>query len=120
MKVPYEFTQSRDYLFRETVSYTKKQPNVYHNKMDDQVPRIVACEPFEKVLKVASISAMLNKKQDNKVSKLKTFSSLPKNGNNEKFDQIATKKSINILYNKENIDLSNAPIFQILCEISKM
>jgi hypothetical protein len=109
--------KGRSYLFGYPVSGTKKQPNLYEKKTDDQVPCIVTCESREKVLKVASISTRPNKTQNNEVNKMKTFSGFVENGYNEKLDQLTTKKSIDFLNNNDNIDLSDAPIFQILSEI---
>jgi len=104
MQIQYEQTQVRGYL-----SGTRK--------LDGAVSSVVASEPYETVLKVANISPMPDKKLENKPETLFGFL---ENGHNENVDQVNAKKSIDFLDNEDEIDLSNAPIFQILCEIIEM
>lgn len=110
MQIQYEQTQVRGYLSGESLSDIKSR------KSDGAVPSVVASEPYEIVLKVANISPMPDKQQENKPETL--FGYL-ENGHNENVDQVNAKKSIDFLDNEDEIDLSNAPIFQILCETQR-
>jgi hypothetical protein len=113
----YEQTQGRGFFSREPVSCVKKQPVQYPYISDGPLQLTVESEPLEIVLKVANISSRPDKKQFHKPKAVFGFL---ENGHNEKVEHVRAKKSIDFLDNEDEIDLSNAPIFQILCEISKM
>jgi len=116
MQIPYELTQGGGYFSGGSVSNRKKRPTQYPCELDGPVPFIVASSPCETVLKVANISPRPGKMQCNKPKTLFDF----ENDNKEKVDQVTTKKAIDVIDNEDEIDLSNAPIFQILCEITEM
>jgi len=113
----YEHTQGRGFFSRELVFNLKKQPTQYTYKSDVPIQFIDASEPLEIVLKVANISSRSGKKQ---LKKPKAVSSILENGYYEKVDHVCATKSIDFLDDEDEVDLSNAPIFQILSEISKM
>jgi len=116
LQIPYELTQGGGYLSGGSASNRKKRPTQYPCKWDGPLPFIVASAPCETVLKVANILPRPGKTQCNKP---KTFCDF-ENGNNQKVDQVTTKKTIDVIDNEDETDLSNAPIFQILCEITEM
>jgi len=117
MPLPHGQKNSGGYLSGNSVSVTKKRPTLIPDKLDGPIPFTVAFEPYKTVLKVANIAPRLEKTQSRKP---KTLFGFLENGHNEKVDQVTIKKSIDFLDNEDEIDLSNAPIFQILCEISEM
>jgi len=116
-QIQYKQTQARGYLSGESVLNVENRPKLYPCNLDGAVTSSVASEPYETVLKVANISPRPDKRQGNKQ---KTLFDLLENANNEKVDQVDPKKSIDFRDKEDGTDLSNAPIFQILCEISEM
>jgi len=117
MQISYQRTQGRGFQSGEPVSNIKKQPTLHPCKWGDKVQLIVECEPYEIVLKVAHISPRPDKKLGKKP---KTFLVFLENSHNEKVDLVTAKKSTDFLDNENEISLRNAPIFQILCEMSEM
>jgi hypothetical protein len=116
MHISYQREQVRAF-FSEHVSNMKEPPTLYPFNWSDQVQLIVECEPCETVLKVANISPRPDKKLGNKP---KTFVGFLENMHNGKVDHVVAKKSTNFLHNELEISLSDAPIFQILCEMTEM
>lgn len=112
----YEHTQGGGFFSRELIFDLKKPPTQYTYKSDGPIQFIAASEPLEIVLKVANISSRSGKKQ---LKKPKAVSSFIDKAYYETVDVCATK-SIDFLDDEDEIDLSNAPIFQMLCEMSKM
>jgi len=85
----------------------------------DQVSRQVAVPVTlqqEAILKVAKISPRPNEKE---LKNPKIYSGLNERIGSYKMDQGAVKKSVDARNIEEEMDLSKAPVFQILCEISK-
>jgi len=112
MRAPYKQTQVRGYFPGKRGSKMKTQQPLHPCKSSD---RLVASERYQTVLKIANISPRPDKKQTIKPKTLFSFL-----GNeHQKEDHSATKKSNNFQDSEDERDLSNAPVFQILCEISK-
>jgi len=116
IQIQYEQMQGGGCLSGEPISSMNKRPTLYPYKLNGPKP-FATSEPYETVVKVANISPRPDKKLANKP---KPSFCVLENGHHEKVDGVTEKKSIDFLDNKNEIDLSNAPIFQILCEISKM
>jgi len=116
MQIPFQRTHFGSYLSGEDISDLKKWSALCLNR-DSQcrVRFSVASETSETVLKVANISSKPDKKQG---SKPRSLYGVLENGHSEKVETL--KKLTNSLDKEEKIDLSTAPIFQILCEISEM
>jgi len=99
------------YLVGEPVhDRSVNQTVLYTDSLKGQVPVPVTSQLYETVLKVAKISPRPNKKQPTKTIGVKLL--------NHKVEQGLAKKSDVLQDSESEIDLSNAPIFQILCEIS--
>jgi hypothetical protein len=86
---------------------------LYTDSVSRQVPEPVAFQE-EPVLKVAKISSRPVKSNNSKV-----YPSFSEQLFNSKMDQ-KTLKSIKYQDLEDDIDLANAPVFQILCKISKI
>jgi hypothetical protein len=120
VQVPYiKQTQSckeSDLLGESDFKRTINNSTSYTDPFSHEVPLSVSSEN-EAVLKVAKISSRPDKKQakDSKSSFFDFSENLSKN----KIDQGTLKQSIDSEDIEDYIDLSNAPVFQILCEISK-
>jgi len=88
---------------------------LYNDSLKSQVPVPDTSLPYETVLKIAKISPRPSKKQP---TKNKTSFGFGVKLSNHKVERGSLKKSDNFEDNGREIDLSNAPVFQILCEIS--
>jgi len=101
----------RVYQSRGTQPFQKfNQTTFYNDPLKGQVPVPITSQTYETVLKVAQISPRSYEKQPTKTSGLKVL--------HHKAERGLPKKS-NISRDRGcEIDLSNAPIFQTLCEIS--
>jgi len=97
------------YLLREHVN-DKSVNQMYTDSLEGQVPVPGSSKPKETVLKVAKILPRPNKKQPVKTTGLKVLYHKVEHGLAKKSDVFQDCGC--------EIDLSNAPIFQILCEIS--
>jgi hypothetical protein len=86
---------------------------LYTDSVSRQVPETVAFQE-EPVLKVAKISSRPDKSNNSKV-----YPSFSEQLFDTKMDQKTLKKSTKSQDLEDDIDLANAPVFQILCEISK-
>lgn len=99
------------YLLGEPVhDRSVNQTALYTDSLKGQVPVPVTSQPNETVLKVAKISPRLNKKMPMKTIGVKLL--------NHNVEQGLAKKSDVFQDSGSEIDLSNAPIFQMLCELS--
>lgn len=105
-----------DFLGEPVFKRTMNQTTLYTDPVCRQVPVPVTFE-HEAVLKVAKISSRPDKKQQNNS---KVFQSFSKKLFKINMDKDTGKKSMNSQDVEDDIDLSNAPVFQILCEISKI
>jgi len=104
----------RDLLGESVFERTINSTRMYNEPVSHQVPVAVASQ-HEAVLKVAKISSRPNKKQpDNPKSVVGVSERVLR----QQMDEGKLKKSIGA-QNVEDDNLSRAPVFQILCEISK-
>jgi len=90
--------------------YQSRGTQPSQKSMQGQVPLPVTSQTYETVLKVAQISTRSYKKQPTKTMGLKVLY--------HKVERGLAKKSNVFRDSGCDIDLSNAPIFQTLCEIS--
>jgi len=81
-----------------------------------QVAVPITSRPYETVLKVAKISPRPDKMQP---KKLTTSFSFGGKAPSNKVDEGLIKKSVQFQKSGLEMDLENAPVFQILCEISR-
>jgi hypothetical protein len=117
-QIPFQRTHFGSLVSGEDISDLKKWSALRLNRDSHSRVRFsVASEPSETVLRVANISPKPDKKQG---TKPRSLYGVLENGHSEKVDQGTLKKLTDSLYNEDKIDLSTAPIFQILCEISEM
>jgi len=98
--------QLREHVHDRSVNQTA----LYTDSLKGQVPFPVTYKPNEIVLKVANISPQPNNKQPTKTTGLKVLYLKVEHGLAKKSDVFQDSGC--------ELDLSNAPIFQILCEIS--
>jgi len=98
------------YLLGEHVhDRSVNQTTLYTESLKGQVPVPVISKPYETVLKVARISPRPNKEQPMKKTCLKVLYHKVQHGFAKKSDVFQDSGC--------EIDLTNAPIFQMLCEI---
>jgi hypothetical protein len=118
MQIPFQRTHFGSFVSGEGISDLKKWSALCLNRDSHTRVRFsFASESSETVLKVANISPKPDKKQG---SKPRSLYGVLENGHSKKLDQGTLKKLTESLDNEDKIDLSTAPIFQILCEISEM
>jgi len=98
------------YLLGEHVHDRSVNQTTFTDLLKVQVPNPGTPKPYETVLKVAKISPRPNKKHPTKTTDSKVL--------HHKVEQGLAKKSDVFQDSGCGIDLSNSPIFQILCEIS--
>jgi len=105
----------RDLLGESVFERTINSTRLYNEPVSRQVPVAVASQ-YEAVLKVAKISPRPNKKQpENPESGVGVSERVLR----YQMDEGKLKKPIDSQNVEDDIDLSKAPVFQILCEISK-
>jgi len=105
-----EVTKGSYLLGKHVHDRSVNQTTLYTDLLKGQVPVPVTSQPFEMVLRVAKISPRPNKKQPTK----KTSVKLPY----VKVERGLGKKSDVVQNSRYKIELSNMPIFQILCEMN--
>jgi len=106
------------YLLGEPVfGRSLNQTAFYSDSLKSQVPVPDTSQPYETVLKTAKISPRPSEKLP---TKIKTSFGTGGELFNHKIEQGSLKKSDNCEESGCEIDLSNAPVFQILCEISNI
>jgi len=94
-----------------------KQTTLYSNSTKSLVPGNVAYHSLTKVIRIAKISPRPKKKQGNESKLSFSFGGEPPN---KRLDHVSEKKSEDFRGSGLEMDLSNAPLFQILCEISNI
>jgi len=105
-----------DLLGESAFTRTVNRTTLYTDSVSRQIPVSVSSEQ-EVVLKVAKISSRPEKKHSNDSKSFFGFSEkLLKN----KMELGTVKKSIDSENVEDDVNLSNAPLFQILCEISSI
>jgi len=106
----------RVYLLREPVFVTSlNQTALYTDSLKSQVPVPDTSPASENVLKIAKISTRPSKKQP---TKTKASIGFGVKLLNHKVERGPAKNSDDCLDSACERDLSNAPVFQILCEVS--